>query len=80
MFGRTEPFAVDVKAGETTYICRCGLSGNAPFCDGSHEQTEDKQPLAFTPKEDATVYVCGCGNSDNSPWCDGTHQQLAKSA
>ncbi len=28
--------AVEVEAGKDVYICRCGESKNAPFCDGSH--------------------------------------------
>jgi len=25
-----------MEAGETVYLCRCGLSEKKPFCDGSH--------------------------------------------
>lgn len=24
------------------FICACGLSKNAPYCDGSHKQTHDE--------------------------------------
>ena len=26
-----------VASGEEVYLCRCGESKNAPFCDGSHK-------------------------------------------
>ena len=73
MNDKNSPYAVPVKAGSTTYICRCGATKNPPFCDGSHANVPDKQPHAHTASKDATLYVCGCGRSKNGPWCDGSH-------
>lgn len=31
---------VETKKSKVTAFCRCGLSGNKPYCDGSHVQTQ----------------------------------------
>jgi CDGSH-type Zn-finger protein len=68
--------SVNLDAG-VYYYCRCGLSADGIFCDGSHKGT------SFTPKkfivdEPASVYICMCKHTKNSPFCDGAHKVLPK--
>lgn len=74
IYTKGSPHIQEMKAGETVYICRCGKTGNAPFCDGSHEGS-GKTPYAHTADADGAVYFCGCGKSGNIPFCDGSHNK-----
>ena len=39
--------AYDLGGREIVGICRCGLSKNKPFCDGSHNGNFDHEAVAF---------------------------------
>ncbi len=52
MAQQPKPLVLALEAG-THWLCTCGQSTNAPYCDGSHKGTAF-QPLALeldTPKE-----------------------------
>lgn len=73
---QNQPFAIDVKEGDSKGFCACGQTQNAPFCDGTHKGTE-KTPYVEKFTEDKTIYVCGCRQSKNLPFCDGSHKTLS---
>jgi len=70
-----KPVKVALETDKKYYFCMCGRSGNQPFCDGSHKDSEFS-PMAFVCDESKDYYLCRCKHSGNKPYCDGTHKQF----
>jgi len=70
-----EPAKVELEAGKNYAWCACGLSGNQPYCDGSHRETS-LTPIVFKAEKEETVYLCQCKQTGNQPYCDGTHNAV----
>jgi len=39
--------AYDLQGRTVVSLCRCGLSANKPFCDGSHRENFKHESIAF---------------------------------
>jgi|GEM_PF-257822 len=78
MFDKKQPYVIREEPGLREY-CACGLTEEAPYCDGSHNgKGFGKRPFLVKYDEPKTVSICGCGRSGKRPFCDGTHQLREK--
>lgn len=70
-----KPSIVELEAGKSYAWCSCGMSGNQPFCDGSHKGSGFK-PMVIKVDEPKKVAFCVCKQTNNPPYCDGSHNKL----
>lgn len=43
--------AFDLSGQTVIFLCRCGQSGNKPFCDGTHKKTGFEAPGIEPPRK-----------------------------
>ena len=66
------PLVIDLPAGNH-YVCMCGQSSNAPYCDGSHKGT-GKRPQNVAVEKAGSIAICRCKRTGSPPFCDGSHK------
>lgn len=74
--GASEEYRADRKydvAQNPVYVCRCGRTHRAPFCDGSHAAAgwDGEESAGFAPLEDGAEYFEGPNLrlADNPKFC-----------
>ncbi|MCK6440976.1 MAG: CDGSH iron-sulfur domain-containing protein [Planctomycetes bacterium] len=68
------PMVTELQPG-THWICSCGQTKNAPFCDGTHKGS-GKSPVQKTVEGAPQRFAwCRCRHSGNLPQCDGSHKK-----
>lgn len=70
-------YRVELKSGQTIFVCACSKTNNPPFCDGSHKGSGIRS-IMYTSTEDKTVYLCKCGKSKTLPLCENNQEECKK--